>query len=395
MVAGVKQGFPPETSRNTKVVIRNSIAHDMAGDGIVLFQVNDGLIENSVAWHTGMQDTESIGTPNAIWTWMCRKCLVRRNEAFLTDSPGVDGGAFDIDYGDDNNIVEENYGHDTQGYCVAVFGAGWATTNSVVRNNTCVSNGLSPREAHRQGAVFLTTWNKGSIAGLNISGNRMVWNPPLAAAAIVNDASITGRAVFEKNILQSASPILIRSNSSLRLDGNSYAYCGTGKTRWFYGGRVFNGFDEYKRNTGEDVRGSERSCKSDPAHPSRSVDGWCLMAFISTGENAMESRGQIALLVSVHRQFPNLHLKLIVAGSAAQDGLNLRYDWNVPDIPLTFDKGQRRRGLTVDGLPSLILIDPAGIVVWRHDGPAAPADLGLALRALAGNPQYAEMASDQ
>ena len=74
-----------------------------------------------------MQDTQTIGTPNAIWTWMCDDCTVQRSEAYLTDSPGVDGGAFDIDYGNTKNSVIDNYGHDTQGYCVAVFGAGFVT----------------------------------------------------------------------------------------------------------------------------------------------------------------------------------------------------------------------------------------------------------------------------
>src|SRR5581483_8454821 len=89
-VGDVTHGFLPEARRSTNVVIRNSVVHDVAGDGIVLFQVNHGVIESSVAWHTGMQETETIGTPNAIWTWMCGDCTVRRNEAFLVDSPGVD-----------------------------------------------------------------------------------------------------------------------------------------------------------------------------------------------------------------------------------------------------------------------------------------------------------------
>lgn len=217
MVAGVKHGFPPETSRNTNVVIRNSIVYDVAGDGIVLFQVNNGLIENSVAWLTGMQDTQSIGTPNAIWTWMCRNCSVRHNEAFLTDSPGVDGGAFDIDYGHDDNVVEENYGHDTQGYCFAVFGAGWVTTNSEVRNNICASNGLSPRLALLQGAVYLSTWNRGKIKGLDISGNQFFWNPRVATAAVVNVAEFIGSGTFERNTIHSCSPSTVRSNPSMVL----------------------------------------------------------------------------------------------------------------------------------------------------------------------------------
>jgi hypothetical protein len=39
--------------RARDVTIRNSIVHDVYGDGIVLSQVEDGLIEKSAAWRTG------------------------------------------------------------------------------------------------------------------------------------------------------------------------------------------------------------------------------------------------------------------------------------------------------------------------------------------------------
>ncbi len=229
LVASVAHGFPPETSRNTNVIIRNSIVHDVAGDGIALFEVNNGTIENSAAWLTGMQRSESIGTPNAIWTWMCRNCAVRHSEAFLTDSPGIDGGAFDIDYGDDDNVVEGNYGHDTQGYCAAVFAAGWKTGNATFRNNVCAANGLSPRLARMQGAIYLSTWNGGVIDGLVISGNRIDWNPPVATAAIVNVASLAGHRLFENNTIRSCSPVTVRSNASLTFERNSFEGCGGGR----------------------------------------------------------------------------------------------------------------------------------------------------------------------
>jgi len=74
--------------------------------------VNNGLIENSVVYRSSIQPTQTIGTPNAIWTWACQSCIVQRTEAYLNDSPGVDGGAYDIDYFNDDNIVQYNYGHD-------------------------------------------------------------------------------------------------------------------------------------------------------------------------------------------------------------------------------------------------------------------------------------------
>jgi Right handed beta helix region len=365
MVAGVTHGFPHESSRNTNVVIRNSIVHDVAGDGIVLFQVNNGLIENSVAWRTGMQETESIGTPNAIWTWMCRNCTVRHNEAFLTDSPGVDGGAFDIDYGNADNTVEENYAHDTQGYCVAVFGAGWATTNSVVRNNVCVANGLSPRLARRQGAVFLSTWDHGKIQGLDITGNRIFWNPPLAAAAIVNVADFVGTASFRNNTLRSTSPVMIRSNSSLVFDANSSEYCG------------------------RDGPGCAEPTAEKPP-PDRKVH---LLAFVSAAPEDSASRGQVTMLQSLHHQYPDLPIRIVVAGDEAKE--NLRSDWNTGGMQLSFDAGEARRALGVSRMPAVVVADASQDVLLRQDGLMPAGTLGLFLRKLLGVPKYAQMSPEQ
>ena len=202
LVGGGNFGFPPESTRNTNVIIRNSTVYDVQGDGIILFRVNHGLIERSVAWYTGMQVTQTIGTPNAIWTWMCGECIVQYNEAFLTDSPGVDGGAFDIDYGDRNNTVRYNYAHDTQGYCVAVFGAGFVTENSTVEGNTCVNNGVSPRLARHQGAIFLLTWNGGKLKGVTIENNTVQWDPSINAPAIRNGAEFIGPpAIIRDNVI--------------------------------------------------------------------------------------------------------------------------------------------------------------------------------------------------
>jgi hypothetical protein len=65
------------------VTVRNSVVHDIYGDGIVLFRVKNGLIDSNAAWRTGMQPAQSIGTPNAIWTWMCTDCVVSKNLHFV------------------------------------------------------------------------------------------------------------------------------------------------------------------------------------------------------------------------------------------------------------------------------------------------------------------------
>jgi hypothetical protein len=279
LVGGGNFGFPPENTWNTHVTIRNSIVHDVQGDGIVLFRVRNGLIDSTVAWGTGMQQTESMGTPNATWTWMCHDCIVSHSEAFLTDSPGVDGGAFDIDYGNTNNSVLDSYGHDTQGYCVAVFGAGFVTHSSVVRGNVCIDNGRSPRMAAYQGAIFVYTWNNGSIDGLTVENNTVYWNPLGANPALLNDATIQGsKAVFRNNVIVTTSPFMIQSNRSLALDANRYLYYGTQSQRWQYGGANFDTFKSYQRATSQDTESSLEEIPT--AHAN---DAWSRIPGSATG----------------------------------------------------------------------------------------------------------------
>ena len=132
-----------KSRRSTNILIQNSVAHDTYGDGIVAFMGSGVRIERSVAYRTGQQPTETIGTPNAIWTWASNDVVVQYNEAYDNNSPGIDGGAFDIDYWSQNTVVQYNYAHDNAAYCVGIFGAeNAATLNSVFRYNICANNGF-------------------------------------------------------------------------------------------------------------------------------------------------------------------------------------------------------------------------------------------------------------
>ena len=224
LVGGGSFAYKDDAPLNTRVNIRNSTVHDVYGDGIVLFRDQGSTIGDSAAWLTGMEPTQDVGTPNAIWTWTCTGCSVINNEAYLTDSPGIDGGAYDIDWNDHQNMVAYNYAHDTQGYCVAVFAAGYATNDAAVSGNLCIANGLSPRLAALQGAVYVHTWNGGAIRNLSIWHNRIEWDPRVpGAAAIRSDAAVNGAPIgFSENTVSSTSPFIYRVSSPWHAFENTY-----------------------------------------------------------------------------------------------------------------------------------------------------------------------------
>lgn len=442
MVGGGNFGWPPESTWSTHVIVRDSMVHDVQGDGIVLFRVRDGRIASSVAWNTGMQVTESMGTPNAIWTWMCRDCIVEQNEAFLTDSPGVDGGAFDIDYGNTNNSVIDNFGHDTQGYCIAVFAAGYITHQSEVRGNTCLNNGRSPRMAQFQGAIFLHTWNDGKVDGLVVEDNTIYWNPPGTAPAIVNDALFQGEVVFKNNRIDSTSPWMITSNGALLLEKNQYTlYSPDGMLdgTWKYGNRVFHGFADYLSRSGVDAGSTFRriaSTKSDQVfwrdasatkrksdadygttykdvlskpligiedstvlrHPASGK--WTIYAELSgrrdpDGLVNEPDRKQLTILNSLARQFQGNGLETVIAlrlgpqeasGSGALGNAISDLNFATARFVMAPDVGKN-----TSREPLLLLLSPEGRVMraWRIG--AGAAELGIAVRQVLANPAYSQL----
>ena len=197
------------TKRSTNIVIRNSIAHDTYGDGIVVYCGSSVLMERNLVYRSGMQPTQTIGTPNALWSWASNDVVVQDNEAYDNHSPGADGGAFDIDYWSTNTTVQYNYGHDNQGYCVGVFGAeNAATTNSIVRFNVCSNNGAK-KTGDGAEEIYFATWNRGTLNGIQIYNNTIyTTNGRGAVGTLANGKPVFGSnaPVFKNNLVISTAP---------------------------------------------------------------------------------------------------------------------------------------------------------------------------------------------
>ena len=363
VVVGARYAGRQEGAHGANVTVRNSTVHDVQGDGIIVFLVRNGRIEKSVAWNTGRQSKETIGTPNGIWTWMCDDCVVEYNEGYLTSSPGVDGGVYDIDWGCRNNTVQFNYAHDADGYCVAVFGAGGlVTSNSVVRNNVCIRNGRDAGLAARQGDVFLHTWDNGSLDGVRIADNYIRWSPAENAAALHNTAGVTGSQpnVFANNIIVSQAPNLILSADSLKLDGNRYRYEGTGLPRFSYGGSTYASFDAYRIQTGQDQHGTY----GDPDPHAQPASRHSSLMLISVLDDSDASHSQSVFLRSMHRQYARKGLRVRYAGTPSPD-------WRLDGIP------KLAAAPAVKRMPSTLLLDGQGRTLKLWEGFVPAQDLSM------------------
>jgi len=411
------------------VIVRNSLVHDVYGDGIVLFQTENGLIEKSAAWLTGLQPKETIGTPNGIWTWNCRNCIVQATEGFWTDSPGFDGGIYDIDFANHDNTVQYNYGHDAQGYCLAVFGAeNQVTTNSTVRYNVCINNGRSPKLARRQGEVFISTWDNGSLDGVLIYNNTLFWNPSVDAPPIKMTEGTTfsgsGPDIFFNNIIISNVPSMAESESGMSYRRNLYWYPGDALPKWSIAGHEHLGFAAYHETAADELFGDPKldwllrpvpgspaighglsipgfaagavnsmqtlgkasdigavealpvpeSAGNVPTSLPRAKGKWMLLLFASKA--APEARSQLVFVQTAIAQYGGKSLEAAVLGDANTD---LQYDWNLGTVKFIEADGLGQ-AMAIQKVPSVLLISPSREIVGRWDRFAPPAELGLTLK---------------
>jgi hypothetical protein len=415
LVGGGNFGDVEEKDWNTHVVVRNSTVHDLYGDGIILFRVKNGLIDSSAAWRIGMQKTQSIGTPNAIWTWMCQDCVVSNNEAFLTDSPGVDGGAFDIDYGNTRNSVIGNYGHDTQGYCIAVFAAGYVTHDSVVEGNLCINNGESPRLAQLQGAFFIWTWNNGIIDNLRVEKNAIYWNPPGDFPALVNRGEIQGaQRIFREDQIYSSSRSIIETKNNLIFADNRYTTCGSENAAWKFDSRAYSSFDEYRQGSGQEQGSSWKSeqtvirclgseagyqdklAKNLRTGTAANAGVWTVVCELSASidQNGLldfAASAQLAVLKNLEKQFSDsgLAVKAKIAFASAADRDQVQNI--IGDLGMRGVKPSAGGGFGRGPMIRLVAGDGSVVQEWRQF--VGPGEIGLAVRRALGRPKYSRLSA--
>ena len=235
----------------------------MAGDGIVVNNASNVLIDGNVVYNTGKCTVCSGSTPNSLWEYNSTNVVVSNNESYGASTWSNDGGGLDIDYWNVNNTVEYNYSHDNAGYCVAVFGGeSLPTTNSVVRYNICANNNNdSSFPGQIPGDIWIYTFDSGTINGVQVYNNTSYWNPQLSNdAELIVDATFSGSNpnFYKNNIVYSTSSEhdsnINGTSTSMSIDYNLY-YTTSGTLYWLYNGNTYSTFSSYKSASSQDAHG--------------------------------------------------------------------------------------------------------------------------------------------
>jgi len=143
-----------------------------SGSGIVLSDVDGGIIEHSLAFGNGQSCRSIDGGPVGIWAWDSNNLLIQFNVSCRNRTAGGhDGGGFDLDGGVSNSCVQYNlsFENDGAGYLLTHFSFGRPHVKNIVRRNVSWNDGRRNSAA----GIKLT----GAIADSSVERNSVLIAP--------------------------------------------------------------------------------------------------------------------------------------------------------------------------------------------------------------------------
>jgi hypothetical protein len=229
------------------------------GSGIILSQVDNALIEKSVAHDNGAGNTH-CGGPGGIWAWDANNVTIQFCESYSNKSgTGCDGLGFDLDGGITNSILQYNYSHDNDGagYLLGQYDNARPWANNVVRYNISENDGRT-----NSGGITLFKGAGTTMSGLQIYNNTVYTSPSamntgLAAFGITDwHTGITGVEVYN-NIFQSTGSVKlvnVPTGYDAVFAGNLYWASG-GTLKIVYHGTTYSTLAAWRTATGNEQSG--------------------------------------------------------------------------------------------------------------------------------------------
>lgn len=152
------------------VYIANNYVHHTAGDGIVIINTEDALVEYNLLDNVASNDFDNRGNPAhaGLWMWNANNVTVQYNEVRNTEQPEQDGMAFDFDYGTQNCLYQYNLSYNNKGgFLMVCPSPDGYSINNVARYNVSINDGTR-----------IIRLGGGKDGGIQIYNNTIYWTDP-------------------------------------------------------------------------------------------------------------------------------------------------------------------------------------------------------------------------
>jgi len=115
-----------------------------SGNGIVVGNVSDAVIEYCKASNNGWDMPRKGNGPVGIWAWNADRVVIQFCISHDNKSPGDDGGGFDLDGGVTNSVLQYNlsYNNDGPGYFLCQYPGAPDFRYNVIRYNISHNDGV-------------------------------------------------------------------------------------------------------------------------------------------------------------------------------------------------------------------------------------------------------------
>jgi hypothetical protein len=233
------------------------------GSGIVLGNVDGGIVEYSLAYNNGAL-CNANECAAGIWTYDSNNIVIQHNESYNNKTgSGVDGDGFDLDQNVSNSIVQYNYSHgnDGHGYLLSTVLNGGEHQNNHIRYNISEND---DRKVYGGGAI--TLW--GNITSDHVYNNTIYISPNGVGPTNAVTASYrpgelkTGQTFFRNNIFITSSTSKFIDNSmaptgtpNLVFQQNDY-YTPDSSIKIKWAGTTYTSLSSWRAATGQEKNGS-------------------------------------------------------------------------------------------------------------------------------------------
>lgn len=136
-----RDGVRNNNQWSTGVYIAYNTMNDIGGDGILMRETKDAIVEHNVLSGFGTRVLPTVAIAG-IWLWNANHTVFQYNEVSGGPASNQDGTAFDFDYYGIDNVYQYNYSHDNPMGTILLMGA---NENDIFRYNISENDGMAFR----------------------------------------------------------------------------------------------------------------------------------------------------------------------------------------------------------------------------------------------------------